>query len=234
MAVSTRFEPVAALDADARAGMRALLDSHFAGVDADGFATDLAAKTHALRLFVDGALAGFSTIEYRRHAFADGVGGLLYSGDTIVDPAAWAAASLGTAWIGAVRALHAAEGGGRLWWLLLTSGVRTHRYLGACFRRYAPAPEGRCDPAAAALLPELARARFGAAFAAGVVRLSRPQRLRAHLAVVPPHLDRDAHARLFLAANPGWADGDELVSCCRIADDNLTPVGARLVARSAS
>jgi hypothetical protein len=231
----TVFTPVERLDEDARSAMRELLARHFFGVDHEGFAADLAGKSHALRLFVDdGRLAGFSTIDYRRIAIAGTPAAVLYSGDTIVDPSAWAAASLGAAWVAAVLGLHRERSAGLpLWWLLLTSGVRTHRYLSVFCRRYHPAPPGREDPEAARLLPLLAAARFGAGFCvqSGVVRLATPQRLRTHLDALPAHLADDPHTRLFLAANPGHAAGDELASLCRLDEENLNAAGLRALAR---
>lgn len=234
----TDFSPVAKLDADERAAMRELLDRHFLGVDEQVFTADLANKTHAVRLFGDdGRLAGFSTIDYRQCVIDGAPAAVVYSGDTIVDPSAWAATSLGAAWVAAVFALHHGESGGTaaipLWWLLLTSGVRTHRYLSVFFRRYHPAPPGRCDPLAERLLPHIAGKRFGRDFSvhSAVVRLPRPQRLRAHLDAIPPHLADDPQTRLFLAVNPGYAEGDELASLCLLDESNITPVGLRVLAR---
>jgi len=231
--VRAHFAPLGDLTVTQRDALFALLRKHFAGVERDDFDRDLAHKTHVLRLVdADGHLLGFSTIDYRRRRFGEGDGALLYSGDTIVDPAAWAAANLGPAWVAAVLALHAGQHGGPLWWLLLTSGVRTHRYLDVFCRHYHPAPPGRDDDEAATLLPGLCAERFGHRFdlATGVVRLHAPQPLLPHLATLPPHLTGDASVAFFLARNPGWGRGDELASLCRLDTDNLTTAGLRALA----
>ena len=230
MALAARLDAVADLNQAQRAAMLGLLQRHFAGVDSATFAADLAAKSHVLRLLDDDRLLGMSCLDYRRHDFGEcheGRGGLLYSGDTVVDPAAWAAVELGPVWAAAVLALHQQSGRGPLWWLLLTSGLRTYRYLSVCVARYAPAPAERLDAQAQALLPQLAAARFAAAFdpASGLVRLAQPQTLRAHLELAPAHQCRDPASTFFLARNPGAAAGDELVSCCRFSEDNLTRAG---------
>lgn len=231
--MSAHFAPLAELSVAQRGALFALLGKHFAGVERDGFDRDLADKTHVLRLVDgEGRLLGFSTIDYRRRRFGDDDGALLYSGDTIVDPAAWAGANLGPAWVAAVFALHAAQQGGPLWWLLLTSGVRTHRYLDVYCRHYHPAPPGRDDGDAATLLPGLCAERFADRFdpTTGVVRLDAPQALLPHLATLPPHLADDASVAFFLARNPGWRSGEELASLCRLDVDNLTTAGQRALA----
>ncbi len=227
--MNVALRPVAALSAVERAAMRGLLEAHFSGVSEDGFAADLAGKTHAL-LLLDGArLVGFSTIAYELVEDAGERLGVIHSGDTIVDPAAWHAGALAPAWIAAVRHIHASAD--PLWWLLICSGVRTWRFLPVCFRSWVPQPDSG-DAVLLARRDRLARRRYGAAFdpTSGIVRLARPQRLRAALQAIPGHLHADPVNAFFFASNPGWRDGDELGCLCRLDDDaNLTPTGRRLL-----
>jgi hypothetical protein len=229
MAVKVQMDPIGSLSVAERSAMLALLDQHFLGVERTSFNADLDEKSHVLRLLSDEmAVIGFSTIDYRRTTIDSTPCGILYSGDTIVDPGAWASASLSSAWVAAILELHAGAGPpAPLWWLLLTSGLRTYRYLTVCLRQYAPALAPRLDPQAHALLPRLARERFGQAYDAGtgVVTLRHRQRLRPHLSVLPPRLKEDADAQLFLRLNPCHDQGDELASLCRLSEDNLTAVG---------
>jgi hypothetical protein len=229
MAVRVKLDPAGSLSEAERLAMQVLIDRHFFGIDRHNFQADLDGKTHVLRLVgEEQQVIGFSTIDYRRTTLDAAPCGILYSGDTIVDPAAWASASLSAAWVAAILELHASAGPpAPLWWLLLTSGLRTYRYLTVCIRQYAPALSGRLDPLAHALLPRLARERFGHDFDAGtgLVIFRHPQRLRPHLTTLPPHLEEDADAQLFLRLNPGHGRGDELVSLCRLSEENLTAVG---------
>ena len=214
--------------------MRELLARHFSGVDAASFEADLTTKSHALRLFSDdGQLAGFSSFDYRLTINDGAPLAVIYSGDTIVDPSGWSASSLGAAWVATVLDLHDKLGGGApLWWLLLTSGVRTNRYLSVYLHRYHPAPVGRDDPEAGHLLAWLAKQRFGERFdpSTGVVRLANPQCLLSHLAEIPAHLMDDEQVQLFLAANPNHRAGDELASLCRLDENNLNRAGMRALA----
>jgi hypothetical protein len=212
--------------------MRELLDRHFAGVDAATFAADLASKNYVVLLEdAAGALRGFTTF----HMGATRVGGrpitVVYSGDTIVDPVAWGSPVLPRAWIHAVYEVRSEFPAGDLYWLLLTSGFRTYRFLSVFWKRFYPRHDAPTPAAAQELLDALSRARYGAQYdaAAGIVRLETPQRLRDHLVEIPEGRSTDRDVSFFLARNPGYAAGDELVSLAALERDNLTAAGRRMV-----
>lgn len=218
-----------ALDVTTREAMFTLLTAHFAGVDREVFARDLDEKTAAILLRdTAGSLRGFSTLLVYPSTAAGRPVTVVYSGDTIVDRAWWGSPALAQAWLGAVRRL--AAGGGEVYWLLITSGFRTYRFLPVFFRQFLPRPGAPAAAADTALLTALARERFGDRFdaAAGVVRFPRPQRLVADLLDVPSGRAVDPHVGYFLARNPGHIAGDELVCLTRIHDDNLTAAGRRI------
>jgi hypothetical protein len=151
--------------------MRELLDRHFAGVDASTFAADLASKNYVVLLDdAAGALRGFTTF----HMGATRVGGrpitVVYSGDTIVDPVAWGSPVLPRAWIHAVYDVRSEFPAGDLYWLLLTSGFRTYRFLSVFWKHFYPRHDTPTPAAAQELLDALGRARYGAQYdgAAGV------------------------------------------------------------------
>jgi hypothetical protein len=229
--VTGRLVPREELTASEREALFALLSAHFEGVTRDRFAADVAEKNWILLLEEDGRLRGFSTLRiYETH----GPGGepltVLYSGDTIVEQGAWASAALPKSWIAAVRALRERHPRGRLLWLLLTSGFRTYRFLPVFWRDFWPRPGSETPPEDCALLDHLARERFGALFdaAAGVVRFPEPQVLRAGFDAIPAGRLADPYVAFFLAQNPGWAQGDELVCLTELAEANLTPAGRRM------
>jgi hypothetical protein len=214
--------------------MFALLSRHFEGVEPGVFEADLLGKNWVI-LIRDGTgmLAGFSTLDVRNEEVGGAPCTVVYSGDTIVDPSAWSSAALPRAWIGAVRAVRPHDPARPLLWLLLTSGFRTYRLLSTFWREFVP---GVSEPTAGGLvrrdvLNALAEQRFGGIFdrRTGIVRFSRPQRLRTHLAAVDASRQGDPHVRYFLAANPGHADGDELACLASLEDENLTRAGRRMV-----
>lgn len=215
-------------DADAR-GMYALLSSFFSGVDDGTFAQDLGEKSHVILLEDDdGMLRGFSTLLVydTRTAGADAT--VVYSGDTIVDREWWGSPALAVSWLRAAWGLTSGARAGSVYWLLLTSGFRTYRFLPVFWREFYPRFDGSSEPKA--LVDALAHERFGDRYdrTAGIVRFARPQVLVPELLGVPAGRTDDPHVDFFLARNPGYVHGDELVCVTNIGAHNLTPAGRRI------
>ncbi|HUG09412.1 MAG TPA: hypothetical protein VMM36_00275 [Opitutaceae bacterium] len=211
--------------------MFALLTQYFEGVSQEQFASDLAEKSHVILLECAGRLVGFSTLLAYETRFENEPVSVIYSGDTIVAPEAWRSPALSRAWIDTVNRLRHDFTRGRYFWLLLTSGFRTYRFLPVFWREFFPNYERPTPPDIRRLADELACERFGDAYDAGtgIVRFARPQRLRPALAAVPSGRLRDPHVAFFHERNPGHAQGDELVCLTELTDANLTPAGRRMV-----
>ncbi len=227
-----RLVPRAELTTVERASMYRLLESYFEGVEPRIFERDLEAKNWVILLEDDGAeLRGFTTLHLYRDRFQDEPITVVFSGDTIVDRAAWNTPALHRSWIDAVSRLAHDEGEGRVWWLLIVSGFRTYRLLPVFFREFYPRHDRALSGDGARLAEQLARARFGAEYdpRSGVVRFADgAQRLRAEVAEVSEARARNTHVRFFLERNPGHLRGDELVCLCEISEQNLTAAGRRM------
>jgi hypothetical protein len=201
-----------------RAAMFGLMQEYFYGVTAGQFESDLQGKNWVILLEESGRICGFSTMQvYESHGVR-----VLYSGDTIVHRKAWGSSLLGRVWLQAVRRL------GPQYWLLITSGFRTYRFLPVFWREFWP----RYDrPAPPPLLTKLAMDRFGSGYDAGtgIARLAAPQRLRHGLDKIPRNRLSDPHVAFFARANPGHSRGEELVCLCPLIPANQTAAGRRLV-----
>jgi hypothetical protein len=214
--------------------MFGLLAAHFDGVTRAQFERDLSEKTHAILITRDERLVGFSTLLAYETTFDHELVSVVYSGDTIVAPEAWGTTALPRAWIAAVNQLRLALPHGRYYWLLLTSGFRTYRFLPVFWREFFPCFERATPPESQRLLHHLAHERFGAQYdpASGLVRFTQPQRLRADLNRIPEGRPAaDPHVDFFARRNPGSAQGDELVCLTELCPENLTAAGRRMVRR---
>jgi len=219
------------LTPDERAEMFALIQSHFEGVREDVFHRDLEEKDWVLRIVRNATLVGFSTLQAYQATVRDRRINVIYSGDTVMAPEAWGSPVLARGWIALVRAIQTAHPTEPWYWLLLSSGFRTYRFLPVFWREFWPRHDAAMPDDVRALMEDLAARRFGESYdaAAGVVRFEAPQRLRDHLAAVPDGKSSDPHVRFFLDRNPGHANGDELVCLTELGDGNLTAAGARMV-----
>jgi hypothetical protein len=223
--------PRESLSAAQRDEMFSLLARHFDGVIRDQFERDLQEKNWVLEIRRDGRLLGFSTLLVREAEHEGRALTAVYSGDTIVALEAWRSPALARAWIAAVNQLRTPFPGRPCYWMLLTSGFRTYRFLPVFWRDFHPRPDAPTPTPTQRLLDQLARAQYGSRYdaTAGIVRLPQPQRLRGWLAKIPPGRLADPHVAFFLSRNPGHAQGDELVCLTEISDHNLTRAGRRMV-----
>jgi hypothetical protein len=229
--IKTSYCPREQLDARQRVEMFGLLSRHFDGVTPAQFQKDLAEKNWVIRLEKESRLVGFSTLLVYETSFEGETVSVVCSGDTIVAPEAWNSPALARAWIGCVRELRERYPRGRYYWLLLTSGFRTYRFLPVFWREFFPRFDAATPPGQKRLADFLARQRFGDQYdpRTGTVRFGLPQRLKNDLSVVPEHKAMDPHVAFFLRQNPGHALGDELVCLTELGDENLTAAGRRMV-----
>jgi hypothetical protein len=209
-----------------------LFDEHYNQVCPERFRRDLAEKDQVvlLRDEVSGVLQGFSTLAVYTSAVQGRKVGVVYSGDTIIRPAFWGTPALPTLWIKRVLAL-AAELPQPVYWLLISSGYKSYRFLPVFYREFYPRYDCPTPPDLQAIMDELAQQRFGAQYdpASGIVRfVEGGTPLRPGVAEVSEERQRNPHIRFFLARNPGHGQGDELVCLTQIAWENLTPAGQRM------
>jgi len=220
------------LTSDRKREMFDLLTSHFDGVTREQFARDLAEKNWVILILRNELLVGFSTLHVYESFFAGEPVSVVYSGDTIVAPEAWGTTALPRGWIAAVNQLREHYPRGRYYWLLLTSGFRTYRFLPVFWRGFFPRHDVPMPANVRSLRNHLATERFSAQFDphTGVVRFARPQQLRAGLNDIPVGRTHDPHVAFFAQKNPGYASGDELVCLTELCEENLTAAGRRMIA----
>ena len=209
-----------------------LLAQHFDGVTREQFTRDLAEKNWVVLLRRDERLVGFTTLLAYESQFEGEPVSVVYSGDTIVAPEAWGTTALARGWITAVNQLRERYPRGKYYWLLLTSGFRTYRFLPVFWREFYPRCDAPMPSHLQSLRDQLATERFGAGFDPrnGIVRFLHPQRLRGGLKAIPAGRVRDPHVAFFVARNPSHPLGDELVCLTELCEANLTAAGRRMVA----
>ena len=222
--------PVDQLSSSQQETMYSLLSTHFEGVKPAVFETDLHEKNWVILIEQDRVLKGFSTLLIYETEFAGECLSVVYSGDTIIDPTAWSSSALSKAWIASIRQLRQFYSQGKLYWLLISSGYRTYRFLPIFWKNFYPRYDIDTPEDVETLMTFLARDRFGECYnvSTGIVRFPHPQVLQAGLRHIPPERFKDPHIDFFDRRNPGHRQGDELVCLTEICEDNLTSAGRRM------
>jgi hypothetical protein len=206
--------------------MFALYRSYYDGTSAEIFRDDLGAKSHVIELHAGGRLRGFSTLAVLRAE----AGRAIFSGDTIIHHEFWGEQALAAAFCRFAGALKAEETKAPLFWLLISKGYRTYRYLSAFARAYYPHHVHATPPPVQEQMRRLARAKFGDAYdaAAGVVRFPQSRgHLKPEWALVRPQLRMHPAVRFFLERNPRFHAGEELVCLTELCADNMRSLARR-------
>ena len=176
------------------------------------------------------ALQGFSTIalyemDYQRKRIS-----VVYSGDTIIRREYWGTPELPRSWIHTVLE-KSAQMPQPLYWLLISSGYKTYRFLTVFYKEFYPRYDKRTPPEMQAMMEYLATQRFGTDYhcEGGVVRFQDGATpLRRGIAEVSDERLHDPHIAFYISRNPGHVNGDELVCITQIHPDNLTAAGRRM------
>ena len=209
--------------------MFALFARSYAEVTPESFQRDLRAKNW-VTLLSDceaGRLRGFSTLHIYTTTFKQRELSVVFSGDTVLERAYRGNYDLPRIWIHSVLDLCATLPR-PLYWLLISSGFRTYRYLPFFYRTFFPRYDDATPPATQALMDFLAATRFGNQYDArqGVVRFAAGATpLAAGEGEITGDELADPNIAFFVARNPGHGRGDELVCLAEIDPANFTDLG---------
>ncbi len=201
-------------------------------VEEEVFRKDLEAKTSIILLSDElGKVVGFSTQQVYEWQLSGEPIRVLYSGDTVIDPASWGSQELAKAWCRVAARAMLGPPAARTFWFLISKGCRTYLYLPLFFRHFIPGVgEAGAPQEWKGLLDELALHKFGEAYDpwTGLIRFpaSRGQ-LTQELATIPASRRDDPHVAFFLGRNPDYTDGVELACLAEVSLENTHGVGRR-------
>ncbi len=191
----------------------------------ENFERDLNDKCDAVLLCDEnGEIHGFTTLAvYERDARVR----LLYSGDTIVEKEYWGSNDLSSAWIkNALR--HAERFDGKTYWLLLSKGYKTYKFLHTFFNAFYPCVDVETPAAIQEIMDEFAASRFGDQYQDGVYAEGKDF-LKEEYDDVGKAALRNRHTAFFLRKNPNYMRGDELVCLTELCADNLNRLGRKML-----
>lgn len=233
----SRVVPQASLSTSQRQRMLQLMQDCYDGVDVERFFVDLAAKDFVIVLEDPrGALMGFSTLLLRDERLDDGTPvDLVFSGDTVIDPAHWGSKALQTAFGKFCLQQKLKHPHKKLYWLLLSKGFRTYLLAVNYFPRTFPKPHTAPPSTLIAFRDRIATSLWGDAYNPLTEVLHWPvprDRVRAPLSPPPADALQNEAVRFFLHRNPGHVDGDELVCLVGLSLRDLLRALVRATAKA--
>ena len=212
--------------------MYLLFAAHYARVSRQGFERDLASKTWVILLLDElEVIRGFSTQETYLFTLGGRDQHILFSGDTIIEPACWGSQELVRGWCTVAARLLSAAGDTPCYWFLISKGYRTYLYLPLFFLRYHPHHQG-IGAELKPLLDAVAKAKFTDAYdsVSGLIRFGEAHgQLAETLAEIPSKREDDPAVSFFLLRNPDFAQGVELACLAPITLANTHRIGRALL-----
>ena len=111
-----------------------------------------------------------------------------------------------------------------LYWMLISKGIRTYRFLPAFFREFYPSHRAETPVLFQWLLHSLGQRRFQHQYdpRSGVIRAGcQSYYLNSDLATVTENRMLNPDVRFFLKRNPGFIHGDELLCLAEFKPENI-------------
>lgn len=195
--------------------MWALFEAHYDEISWSCFLSDLQDKSHVILIFDKDTdeLCGFSTQVARTYTVDNLPYRVVFSGDTILDPAYRGTYVLARAFFRYMLGQRLRYPTIPLRWLLISKGYKTYLLLARNHLEYYPTYKRPTPSSAQRLLDTVCFSRFKGAYRPdlGVIRFNDMHgKLKPHVAPLGPAELRDPDIAFFARANPGHQQGDEL------------------------
>ncbi|MBL1353232.1 MAG: hypothetical protein COA61_007885 [Zetaproteobacteria bacterium] len=219
-----------------RNGMLCLYQKYYADSNERTFFADLDNKDYVILMQnSDENICGFSTLQVLETSFQGHSIRVIFSGDTIVHHTYWGKQDSGMFFLRLSGQIWQ-QADMPLYWLLISKGHRTYRYLSIFTKKYFPNFRKDASVWQQDLTHHLAKQQFGDSYNAstGVLSFNPPrERLKDVWTNIPNQHSHLPDVRFFLQKNPGFIHGDELVCLAELSPDNLKARAKRIFLQGA-
>jgi hypothetical protein len=223
------------IDAKTRQEMFLLMDFHYANTILEDFIRDLNGKTDVIMLFDarSDELVGFSTQKIFPFSTGSKEIMVLYSGDTIIRQEYWGSLQLSIAFGKLMIDTILDNPDKEFYWMLISKGVRTFKFLPAYFIEYYPMYGISTPEPVKMIMDALALNMYPLQYDSknGVIRaIPHGQYLREKFQ--QSKLTGNMAINNFFSLNPGYTHGDELVCFTRLSFENIRPFIKKVLVRA--
>ena len=229
--LQSQVTPISRLSEAATLQLFEIFARHYEQVTWVDFKRDLQEKHFVILLndSLTGEPVGFSTqqiISFR----VEGIPlRAIFSGDTIIDRTYWGERELIRSWCHFAGTVRATEPQTRLFWFLISKGYRTYLFLPLFYKEFFPRFDALTPSFEQRIIDTLAATKYPQFYRPQAGLLEFPQshgQLTRELAEIPPARRNHPHVSFFLARNPGYATGSELVCLAEISAHNMKSFAA--------
>jgi len=222
--ITYEIRPISSLMETDKKEMFALMQNAYKNVHWDNFIYDLKNKNHLIRLIdKQGNLCGFSTVQVFTSTYKNKIVNIIYSGDTIIAPEHWGTFQLPLAF-GKIMQSIKEKDFRKLFWMLISKGFRTYRFLPVFFHEFYPSYNRQTPNDIQEFMNNLALSKFPSNYKNGIIIAEKnAQTLKSELDTREQHFRlNDPHIKFFLNANPGYYKGNELLCITEFNEYNIT------------
>lgn len=207
-----------------------LMAKTYAGTSPQKVRRDLSNKQYILLLHNhENVLQGFSTIQLFDSEFRGRPVKILFSGDTVISEESRGHVALMHDWWQFTCQIQRQFSDRDLYWMLISKGWRTYKFLPLFYKEFYPSRLHPTPPDFQEFMARLAEKKFPGEYHDGRIIPAEPDFLKNAETDVPPRKAQDPDILFFLSRNPDFGKGHELVCLTRLALDNLTPIGRRIL-----
>jgi len=223
MSLTGSIVPVSEIKAPEHRRMLQLMQEHYHNVDHMDFATDLSEKDWVILLRdSENEIRGFSTQLLFEHTFKGEKLLILFSGDTVIEAAHWGSMALPIAWGKLMLSLKHANPGHKLYWMLITKGVRTYRFLPVFFKEFYPRHNAPTPLWESELIHSLAKKRYPESYDENTGLINGSDSSQSLKNQFDIKRKNDPHVQFFRSRNPKASNGSEMVCIAPLGSDNIT------------
>jgi len=216
--------------------MYQLMSSYYDNVNRATFQKDLFEKRDVilLRDSSKGKIKGFSTLMLLEQTVEENSITVLFSGDTIIDREYWGTNKLLKLWGRYAFSLIDEMPNRELYWLLISKGYKTYRFLPVFFNEFYPRRGIEFPRREKRILDAFASLKFPGHYdqEKGIISFGgEKDYLKQGVADIDESRLKNPDVGYFIERNPGWERGDELACLIRLTKENFNRLGRRIIGK---
>lgn len=199
--------------------------TYFDNTSFNKFENDFKEKQWCIIIYNDdNCLKGYSTIQLIKRTINNKDVIVIFSGDTLVAKDYWQTNSLVIGFSSFLNYIQEIEPHLAKYWLLITKGYRTYRFLPVYYKKFYPAYNVVTPSNIKQIINTICNEKYGARYNSetGLVLSSHEgDYLNEDMNTIPEGKLRDPHVQYFLKQNPFYFKGNELACLTSISRTNI-------------